>query len=75
MAEQLTVNFNIYSAPRGCVASVVQYGNVLHAPWQRAHSMGQTVRLIETALDTMEGGEVFVPQRLTSVRGHTPGRA
>jgi hypothetical protein len=37
--------------------------------------MGQTVRLIETAVDTMEGGEVFVPQRLTSVRGHTPGRA
>jgi len=63
MAEQLTVNFNIYSAPRGCVASVVQYGHVLHARGSVLTPMGQTVRLIETALDTMEGGEVFVPQR------------
>lgn len=29
MAEQLAVNFNVYGAPRGCVSSVVRYGNVL----------------------------------------------
>jgi FlaA1/EpsC-like NDP-sugar epimerase len=31
MAEQLTVNFNVYGAPRGCISSVVRYGNVLYS--------------------------------------------
>ena len=87
MAEQLTVNFNVYGAPRGCISSAVRYGNVLGSRGSVIHTwrgqgdvltlsephmtrfiitMEQAVAVIDAALDSMEGGEVFVPYRLPS---------
>ena len=85
MAEQLTVNFNVYGAPRGCISSAVRYGNVLGSrgsvvhTWRRQGdvltltephmtrfiiTMEQAVGVIDAALESMEGGEVFVPYKL-----------
>jgi UDP-N-acetylglucosamine 4,6-dehydratase len=89
MAEQLAVNFNVYGAPRGCVSSVVRYGNVLGSRGSVVHvwrgqgdrltltepgmtrfilTMEQAVGIIDSAVDAMEGGEVFVPYRLPAAR-------
>ena len=85
MAEQLTVNFNVYGAPRGCISSAVRYGNVLGSRGSVVHTwrgqgdvltltephmtrfiitMEQAVAVIDAALESMEGGEVFVPYKL-----------
>jgi len=76
MAEQLTVNFNVYGAPRRCISSAVRYGNVLGSRGSVVHTwrgQGDVLTLTEPGMTrfiiTMEQAVGVIDAALDAMEG------